>query len=353
MDDYLKFLSSESGSAEDNSTSTCAASSLQDTNGIPLPTHIAVGVRVMQTLYGLLILFFGSLLNGLVIFLIVKYRKLRTVTFSIALQISLSDFVQTFVFAIPLIVNNAAGYWALGYILCIITASLTQIFFVLRSFLIFVFFMDIFFSVFTPFLHCKYSYRTALVVCPVSWCSSVGLAILLLPGVLDCYMLTPALLCDMVPKCNSCEIFLGIFVAVFYVPVSIIPVFLFIPLYLKGRKHRKQVQQKQPTKTTSALADEWKALKTFVYLFVAFILVSILPTSTIFIAKYLFGDIGFNLATIASLNMWSFPVVWDAFVILRNKNIQEVLIKFKEKIIKYCRKNPATIGNVEARRRHE
>ena len=228
----------------------------------------------MQTLYGLLILFFGSLLNGLVIFLIVKYRKLRTVTFSIAIQISLSDFIQTFVFAIPLIVNNAAGYWALGYILCIITAFFNQFFFVLHSFLIFVFFMDIFFYVFTPFLYGKYSYRTALVICALSWCSSVGLAILLLPGVLDCYMLTPALLCDMVPKCNSCGIFLGIFVAVFYVPVSIIPVFLFIPLYLKGRKYRKDVQQKQPTKATSVLADEWKALKTFVYLFVAFILVA-------------------------------------------------------------------------------
>ena len=352
MDDY-GVLSSGSGSAKDNSTLTCAASSLQDTNGLPFPTHMAIGVRVMQTLYGLLILFFGSLLNGLVIFLIVKYRKLRTVTFSIALQISLSDFIQTFVFAIPLIVNNAAGYWALGYILCIITGFLTQILVVLRSFLIFVFFMDIFFYVFTPFLYGKYSYRMALVICPLSWCSSVGLAILLLPGVLDCYMLTPALLCDMAPECNTCGIFLGIFVAVFYVPVSIIPVFLFVPLYLKGRKYRKQVQQKQPTKATSVLADEWKALKTFVYLFVAFILVSILPTSTIFIAKYLFGDIGFNLAAIASFNMWSFPVVWDGFVILRNKNIQEVLIKLKEKIMKYCRKNPATIGNVEARRRHE
>ena len=187
---------------------------------------------------------------------------------------------------------------------------------------------------FTPFLYGKYSYRTALVICALSWCSSVGLAILLLPGVLDCYMLTPALLCDMVPKCNSCGIFLGIFVAVFYAPVSII---------LKGRKYRKQVHQKQQTKTTSDLADDWKALKTFVYLFVAFILVSILPTSTLFVAKYLFGDIGFNLATIASFNMWSFPVVWDAFVILRNKNTQEVLIKLKEKIMKYCRKNPATV----------
>ena len=84
---------------------------------------------------------------------------------------------------------------------------------------------------------------------------------------------------------------------------------------LKRKKYRKQVHQKQQTKTTSVLADEWKALKTFVYLFVAFILVSILPTSTLFVAKYLFGDIGFNLATIASFNMWSFPVVWDAFVI--------------------------------------
>ena len=238
MDDHLEFLSSGSGSAEYNSTS-----SLQDTNRLPFPTHMAIGVRVVQTLYGLLILFFGSLLNGLIIFLIVKYRKLRTVTFSIALQIGLSDFIQTFVFAIPLIVNNAAGYWALGYIFCNITAFLNQILFVLHSFLIFLFFMDIFFYVFTPFLYCKYSYRTALVICALSWCSSVGLEILLLPGVLDCYMLTPALLCDMVPKCNSCGIFLGIFVAVFYVPVSIIPVFLFIPLYLKGRKYRKQVHR--------------------------------------------------------------------------------------------------------------
>ena len=73
MDDY-GVLSSGLGSAKDNSTLTCAASSLQETNGLPFPTHMAIGVRVMQTLYGLLILFFGSLFNGLVVFLIVKYR---------------------------------------------------------------------------------------------------------------------------------------------------------------------------------------------------------------------------------------------------------------------------------------
>ena len=160
-------------------------------------------------------------------------------------------------------------------------------------------------------------------------------------------MLTPALLCDMVLKCNSCGIFLGIFVADLYVPVSIILVFLFIPLYLKGRKYRKQVQQKQPTSTTSVLADEWKVL--CICLWHLFWLAFCQPL-TVFIAKNMFGDIGFNLVAIALLNMWYFPVVWDAFVIMRNKNIQEVLIKL---IMKYCRKDPATIGNVEARRRHE
>ena len=80
-------------------------------------------------------------------------------------------------------------------------------------------------------------------------------------------------------------------------------------------------------------------------MFVALILVSILPTCT-----HLLPNICLELS---ALNVWSFPVVWDGFVILRNKNIQEVLIKLKEKIMKCCRKNPATIGNVEARRRHE
>ena len=78
MDDYLEFLSSGSGSAEDNSTLTCAASSLQDSNGLLFPTHMAIGVRVMQTFMACLFYSLRVLLNSLVIFLIVKYRKLRT-----------------------------------------------------------------------------------------------------------------------------------------------------------------------------------------------------------------------------------------------------------------------------------
>ena len=92
----------------------------------------------------------------------------------------------------------------------------------------------------------------------------------------------------------------------------------------------------QQSTTTSVLADEWRALKTFFYLFVAFILVSILPLIIISLAKCFLGDVATNLAIIASSNIWSFSVIWDAFIILRNKNIQEVLTKLKEKIIKAC-----------------
>ena len=333
----MEFSSSGSGGAEDNSTLTCAASSLQAANGTLLPTVLAISMRVTQTLYGLLILILGSFLNILIIILIVKYRKLRNVTFSIALQIGLSDLIRTCAVGIPLIVNNIAGYWALGYIPCIISALLQNIFSSLRSLLIFVFFLDIFFKVFAPFLYRKYSYRTTLAICAFSWCLSFGLGFPLLPGLLDCFILSePTLLCVTTSACNSCGIFLIVTVSVCFIPASIVPVVLLIPVYIKGRKYRKQTQQMQQGTTTSVLVDEWKALKTFFYLFVAFIFVSVLPLIIISLAKGFFGDIATKLAIITSSNIWCFSVMWDAFIILRNKNVQEVLIKLKEKITKAC-----------------
>ena len=333
----MEFSTSGSGGAEDNSTLTCAASSLQAANGTLLPTVLATGVRVTQTLYGLLILILGSFLNALIIILIVKYRKLRNVTFSIALQISFGNLIRTCAIGIPMIVNNIAGYWALGYIPCIISALFVEIFSSLRTLLIFVFFLDIFFKVFAPFLYRQYIYRTALAICAFSWCLSFGLGFILLPGILDCFIfIEPTLLCVTTSACNSCIIYFIITVSVCFIPSSIVPVVLLVPVYIKGRKYRKQTQQTQQTTTTSVLADEWRALKTFFYLFVAFILVSILPLIVISLAKHFFGDVATNLAIIASSNIWSFSVIWDAFIILRNKNIQEVLTKLKEKIIKAC-----------------
>ena len=61
MTDFVEFLSlSGSGDVEDNSTVTCTASSLQTANGMALPVSLGITVRVIQTLYGLLILLCGS-----------------------------------------------------------------------------------------------------------------------------------------------------------------------------------------------------------------------------------------------------------------------------------------------------
>ena len=186
MNDIMAFLSSGSGSAENNLTLalSCAASSLPAVNGSDLPIQLTTSIRIIQALYGLLILSLGCFLNTMIPLLILKYKKLCTVSYSIAFQICVGNLLLTFTYGIPLVVSNIAGHWVFGFHLCLVNGVLFFMLTNVSNFLIVIYFIDLFFFIFSPFSYRKFCFWIAIILCGISWCFSIALSLTLLPGLL-------------------------------------------------------------------------------------------------------------------------------------------------------------------------
>ena len=331
----MDFSFSGSGGIEDNftSVSTCAMSSLESTNATVLPSHVAIGARVIQAIYGLFIFLLGNFLNSLILLLIMKYRQLRSVSFCIAAQIAIANLFLAVLYGIITIVTNIAGHWILGLEFCIISALIIFLFANLRTLLIFVFAFDRFASVFAPFFYPKYSYKIVTASCLLSWCISVVLSLANIPPWLDCYIFADStFFCSYSRHCNSnCLVFYFVYLIAIVIPSICVPTVLFISLYVKGRKIRRMESKMLGTANKRISDGEWRALKTFFLLFLAIFLLILPPNFLIYISSFL-GTIANNIAIKLSSMTITLLVITDPIIILKNADVKEALKKLMEAI---------------------
>lgn len=340
---------SGSGDTENHSELTCTATSIEGVNGTDLPLSVSVIIRVTEILYGLFSLLVGSFLNFLVMFVIAKSEKLRIATFSIAFQLSLNNFISGISIGFTLIINHVAGHWIFGYEGCVMNGFIHFTLGNLRGFLIFIFALDLFFFVFTPLYYKQYSLRVVTILCVLAWCLAAALSLSIIPGLLDCYKLSePVLLCFYSPRCKGCQIFQHIYLLLAYTPL-IIPIGILVALYLKGRKFRRAQLRIGQSKTV-VQTQEWKALKTFIFLLVALSLVSIISPALFIIAGSFFQGTLHSLIVVFSSNMLSALIFTDPIIILRNKKVQEVLMEMKKnvsnKFFKNCKPHTKKRTNI-------
>ena len=324
------FVESGSGMLEENSTLSCAASSLQVANGSGLPPNIDIAVRVVQATFTIFQSIFGVMLNGLVVVLIVMSKKLRSVSFAIALQIAIvhlfltsGNFLTVF--------SYTAGRWIMGLSFCIANGFLSFMLYYIRAKLIFVFSLDRLATVFIPFHYPKYSKKVVIVLCVLFFCFCFINSFVVLSPFLDCYQYNQAILsCSYSPYCNSnCKIFNHILL-MHAVPVTLLPAVFFTALFIKGRKSRRQVISM--TGEHADMTDEdWRAVKTLILLLLPSFLpatVNLSPlyrnSSLSFVAKNLLGRMVSNIASLI--------VVADPVIILRNAEIKEALRTMIKKV---------------------
>ena len=150
-----------------------------------IPAPIAISARVFQVLYGSLQVIFGILLNVLILILVSRFKKLRTISFAIAVQIAIANSALTVNNGIPTIVNHIAGRFVLGLEICITSGLVTLT--DLLTLLIFVFSFDRFVSVFAPFFYPKHSHRIIILMCVLAWCISTATNLMSIPQILDCW----------------------------------------------------------------------------------------------------------------------------------------------------------------------
>ena len=349
MSDNGLWSSGESGSAvftrDGNLTVTlamsCASQNIQGPVLLPFSQTAAIVVRVIQALHSFLILIFGILLNSMVLFIVGRFKKLQTPSFSIGFQVVVLD-LQLALIQIFILTSIIAGSWPFGEALCAVVGLIVQLTGLTRTFLMLVLVVDRFLSIFSPFLYPKYNSKIIVCLSLLSWIASILLSISPLPGLLDCYTFTPVgWICTISSSCNGkCIVFVNIYFGLIVAPLTILPLILYIILYCKAKKIKNSSAAVSGNPSEGeAKRRERQITLTFFLLFITLFMV-IMPTIGInVVARSLISQSAESTsALVHSLLVFSSSVVpllviTDPIVIMRNRDVREVLSEIKRALV--------------------
>ena len=333
------FNSTTAFDPEDNFTLSCAARNIQGPVMQPYSETLNDIIRVCQSLFFFILFVVGTFLNLLVIVLVAKYKKLRTLSFGIALQIVVINLVLCFLTSIRL-ASSIANRWVFEEHVCSLVGLIIFIITVIRTASMLVFVIDRFLSVFCPYAYPKYQTKIVTILSIAPWVLiAVGSII---AYVLDCYTFVPtSWSCSINGGCNyNCSIFLGLFFITVTLPITILPLFLYTILFIKAKKIKKEIIATIPegTDTTNQPKQDWKATITFFLLFMSIFALTV-PTlvilsiiNTIYQGERVPPAVHVLLIVVSSTI--SLLPISDPILIMRNRDIREVTGAIKEKIIK-------------------
>ena len=348
MEDFLTKTSisgsGDTGGEDYNSTSFCVARTLEAANGTILSLPVLLSDRVFQILYGSFLVVFGMLLNGLVLFLVFKFKNLRNLSSAVAVQIAMADIAVIFTYSLPLVVNNIAGAWILGSEVCVASGFTLLMFFNLRNLLILSYSIDRFATIFFPFYYPKYSSKIITFLCGLAWLASTVISILNTPPILDCYLFSePVLSCALSSQCsNSCNTFFTAYLATVVVPSSVVPAGLFIALYVKKPLQICKHTQRSVLRLTE---QEWRALKTFFLMFLVNFLGTLLP-SILFPISLSFGDKVHTFIVLLTSDFAAIVTITDPIIILRNADMRKSLRLTKDLLLHVIQERPEETATI-------
>jgi hypothetical protein len=324
---------------------SCAAQAISRPLMLPYSEDLILTVRSLQTLSYILIFTLGIFLNVLTITLVAKHKKLRTRTFAIAMQVVVIDLILSSTVLALRPISAIANQWLFGEAMCILTGYMYLSYLFLRQLLMLMFVVDRFLSVFYLYSYPKHSTVIMVTASIVTWVFSLGARIIGFPGVLDCYSyVATSYLCVHSSRCSTecaraANVNLGIVVG----PATIIPVVLYALLYWKGKSLRKKHAKTAPSSVSSdgslisekSRKHDWRANITFFLLFVAVFALTTPVVSTSLILAAIIRMTGPSpvLYVLSSINstLTSLLVIADPIVILRHRDIRNILGKYKRK----------------------
>ena len=218
--------SGDSGSATNNGTSlSCFEESLSFSLS---PAYIDTIVKYYQMVNFLIVFFLGVFLNIFVLILLLKFKKLRTLSFALALQIVFIDLVNSLLFATDLI-SNIANQWLFGEYICVLVGLLHSLAYIIRIVLMLVFVIDRYLTIYRPFTYPKYRRKILCTLSTIAWLLVFVIAISMLPGLFDCYAYSPLVDgCNIAISCSRvCSILLIINRVVIILPSIVISTILY------------------------------------------------------------------------------------------------------------------------------
>ena len=337
-----------SGSGDDGSAFNvtedliCAARSIQEPPApLPYSEALVLVVKVYLALIFYSTFIAGTVLNIFVLFLVIRYKKLHTLTFGISLQIVMLNLIQLYGAIIFRLVTVITETWVLGIAVCVISGCIFHTVYNARGFLMCVFVIDRFLSIFAPYFYPRHSKKLIIPLCVTFCVISFLLQLLLLPGLLDCYSFSPTQgLCFLRGCSNSCSIFGRVYFILVLIPTTLIPVVLYAVLYCKVKKIKRTDNVVAPVgEDGRSAARDWKAAITFFLLFLnSFLLTTTSVGITIVLGALLsrWPSPILYILTAVSTSTTSLVVVADPIVIMRHSDVKEVLREIKTKLCGRC-----------------
>ncbi len=275
--------SGERGSSAINATNgislSCSAQSLENPMSFSIsPAFIDTILKYFQMISYLIIFFLGVFLNTSVLVLFLKFKKLRTLSFAPALQIVFINLVNSLLFATDLI-TKIANQWLFDESICVFVGFLHFLAFTTRIVLMIVFVIDHCLTIYFPFAYPKYRLKTVCTLSVIAWLLVFVIAIVMLPGFLDCYSYFPlGYGCHVSVFCSTpCSILLNITTAVIILPSIIISTILYISLFWKAKKVKKSGNTPaniQASDEQNTFISEWRVTITFSLMFLAIFLLA-------------------------------------------------------------------------------
>ena len=330
----------------DDNSSSISCQELQLVKGIPLPLSSTITnvLRYSQIVYFLATLPLSVFLNSLVIVLVAKFKKLKTVTFYLALQVIIVDLLNAIIF-FPSATVNAITRRDIFADLCSLLGF--AIFFLrsLRTIIMTVLVIDRFCSVFMPYSYPKYRVKTTITLSLVAWITSLVLSLIPTTPLLDCYgfqqftwACTPTAGCK---HQKACLLFDSITVIILQLS-NFVALLLYFILYCKARKIRNRINVvPQPQDSTESDArverqkQERRANITFFLLFLALLGVAFphflffefsrLAHTSVNVDTIELGETNIQIVVVICRTLYTLLVVVDPLVILRDRDARDLI----------------------------
>lgn len=325
---------------ETNLTNDSLSCFSQNLVNLPYSPSFINPVRVLQAIAYFLVFVFGLSLNSFVIFLVAKYKRLRSHSFGIAVQLNIVNILTSVVY-LNGFVNIVANGWVFGEYACAISGMFLFIMSAVRLLLMFEFVVNRFLFVFMPFRYPKSHGKVLFVLPCIIWVGSLLASLSVLPPILDCVRFSSAtFLCTTTTKCGlDCSLFIITSYIFITLPCTVVPTILYILLYVKARKLKKATATVTDG-TASGGQRDWKATITFFILFLSLFAASLPSVTVSVILAIVYKDDAIPPAAfgvlIFCIHVLTLLAVIDPIVIMRNQDVREVLKDFKERVFSKC-----------------
>ena len=224
---------------------------------------------VVQTLLLSIYFVFGLILNGFIVFLVLRYEELRRREFALVLQVVVTDLLSVVCFFPVVIITRHTGLWSsLGPSWCSVLGFIQVFTISFRYTAMFLLSLDRFCMVFFTFTYPLRGNRIITSVTILSWIMSLLIAII--PLFIQCYGFSLYNgFCTVSTSCSKvCNTYRRLLDSVFYIAGAVLPIIFYSLMFCRSKQLHKRVAITE-SKTLSDESNR-RATATFSLLLVAF-----------------------------------------------------------------------------------